>query len=243
MKGVILSINPTATIVDITHDIQPQHIRQAGYLLWSAYRYFPPPTIFVSVIDPGVGSKRRILGVKTPQGIFLAPDNMLLDFLLAEEPVLEAVEIPQTGSPFTLQKISSTFHGRDIFAPVAAHLSRGTKLRKLGTPIAVHRPPSPLILVGTQRTPTATVLHIDRFGNIVTNLRAKDFDAAQRYLRRVVVHTKSVSVWSKTFADAPAHKPALTLGSSGVVEIIVKNGSAARLLRATLDQTLGVQWR
>lgn len=243
MKGVILSINPHVHIVDITHGVLAQNVRQGGYLLWSAYRYFPPHTVFVAVVDPGVGSTRRILGVRTQRGTFLAPDNMLLDFILAEESVLEAVEVDQQRNPFVLSNISATFHGRDIFAPVAAHLSKGRRLKEMGRPLAIHRPASPFVDVGKDKKSAGTVLHIDRFGNIVTNLRAGSYEEASTSVQEVVINRKPVRRWTRTYAEAPEGKPCCILGSSGVVEIVVKNDSAARMLNAAIGRTLTVRWR
>lgn len=243
MKGVIHSVNPRALVVDITHGVEPQNIRQGGYLLWSAYRYFPPNTVFVAVVDPGVGSARRILGVRTPRGTFLAPDNMLLDFILAEEAVLEAVEVYQQGNSFALSEISATFHGRDIFAPIAAHLSKGRRLGEVGKPIVVHRPMSPFLDVGKDKGSLGTVLHIDRFGNIVTNLRAGNYQEASTAVKEVSINKKPVRQWTKTYAEAPAGRPCCILGSSGLVEIVVKNDSAAHMLKAKIGHSLTVQWR
>lgn len=243
VNGVVLSINPSATIVDISHDVQPQNIRQAGYLLWAAYKFFPNDTIFVCVVDPGVGGKRRIVGLRTMRGVFLAPDNMLLDFILAEEKVLEAVEVPQSDNPYLLQVVSSTFHGRDIFAPVAAHLSLGVPLRKFGSPIAVHPTMSPFLDVRKERSKTAEILHVDRFGNIITNLQVGHIETASHSLGAVIVGAKRINRWARTYEEAPGRKPVLILGSSGLVEIVVKNDSAARFLKATIGDSLKVLWR
>ena len=243
MKAVISSINPLAVVVDITHGVEPQNVRHGGYLLWSAYSYFPRDTIFVAVVDPGVGSARRILGVRTPRGTFLAPDNLLLDFILAEESVIEAVEVFQKKSPFTLSRISSTFHGRDIFAPVAAHLSNGRKLTQVGKTIAIHRPRSPFVRVGGEKAAAGTVLHIDRFGNIVTNLRAESYEEASTAVKEVAIGGRPIRRWSATYAEAPAGTPCCILGSSGLVEISVRNDSAARRLKARIGNSLTIRWR
>jgi len=243
MKAVITSINPHALVVDITHAVEPQNVRHGGYLLWSAYRYFPHDTVFVAVVDPGVGSARRILGVRTPRGVFLAPDNMLLDFVLAEEPIMESVEVFQKGNPFTLAKVSSTFHGRDIFAPVAAHLSNGRKLTQVGRPVAIHRPDSPFVHVGKDQVSAGTVLHIDRFGNIVTNLRAESYEEASNAVRGLTIGGRRVYRWSETYAEAPEGTPCCILGSSGLVEISIRNDSAAKRLKAKLGNALTIRWR
>ncbi len=242
LKGVILSINPSATIVDISHDVQPQDIRQAGYLLWAAHKFFPNDTVFVSVVDPGVGGRRRILGVRTNRATYLAPDNMLLDFIVAEEKVLEAVEVSQADNPYTLQQVSSTFHGRDIFAPIAAHLSRGVPLKNIGRPIALHPAMSPFIHLENEKPKRAEILHIDRFGNIITNMRGERFEMVSQLIAGVVVGTKRVNTWARTYQEASPRKPALNLGSSGLVEIILRNDNAARFLRAAIGDSLRVLW-
>jgi S-adenosylmethionine hydrolase len=243
MKGVIASINPKTIILDITHAVNAQNVRQAGFLLWSAYHSFPPRTVFVAVVDPGVGSARRILGVQTPRGTFLAPDNMLLDFVLAEETVLEAVEVAQRENPFALPTVSSTFHGRDIFAPVAAHLASGRELSEMGKRIAVHRPMSPFVAVGTEKSPSATVLHIDRFGNVITNLRAESPIDASRIISEVRLGKSRVTRWIQSYTEAPDRIPCLILGSSGLVEIVINAGSAASRLNVVIGQALKVRWK
>ncbi|MGH2566733.1 MAG: SAM hydrolase/SAM-dependent halogenase family protein [Bacteroidota bacterium] len=243
MKGVILSINSSANIVDVSHDVRPQQIREGGYLLWAAYKFFPRTTIFVAVVDPGVGGSRRILGVSTERATFLAPDNMLLDFILAEETVLEAVEIHQHPNPYTLPVISSTFHGRDIFAPLAAHLSRGIPLASVGKPIAVHRPMSPFIDVGKDKPRTAEILHVDRFGNIITNLRTESIEQASALLRELIVGKSRARVWTTTYEQASPKTPCLSVGSNGLIEIVVKDNSAMKLLKTTVGGSIRVLWQ
>ena len=136
MHGVILRINPQATVVDLCHDIPPQDVQAAAFVLATAYPYFPAETIHVAVVDPGVGSERRAIAVRTPRGTFVAPDNGLLSYILAREPVSEAVHL--TEARYWLSPLSSTFHGRDLFAPVAAYLSLGVPLPEMGP--ALHDP-------------------------------------------------------------------------------------------------------
>ncbi len=239
------SVNPSARIVDISHDVQPQNIRQASYLLWSSYKYFPAGTIFVCVVDPGVGSKRRIFAIRTPQYIFLAPDNGVLDMVLADEHTVEAVEIMSAGKvtdrakSFVLPKISSTFHGRDIFAPIAGRLSLGVGMKELGSPIEVRKPPS--IFVNAETHPRkARVVHIDRFGNIITNIRAQDFSQIKMLIPGLLIGKKRIRTWTNNYEEAPANKPCLIVGSSDLVEIVVKNGNAAKVLPVNLDTPIGV---
>ena len=185
MKGVILSVNSKAVIVDICHSIEPQNILQAAFILGTAHHYFPKGTIHVVVVDPGVGSQRKAVILKTPSAFFLAPDNGVLSYIVNElcpEPAkpspsisldlkrrklkkgLEAIAI--TNPDFWRQPVSSTFHGLDIFAPVAAHLSLGVPLHKFGESISyLHAFPIPKPYRDVEGSLVGHVLHIDNFGN------------------------------------------------------------------------------
>ena len=189
MKGVILNINPKIQIVDISHEVPPQDINCANFILYSYYRYFPKGTIHLCVIDPGVGTKRQILCVRTENYYFLAPDNGLLSLVLNEEKVRKIVSL--SNRKYFLKPISATFHGRDIFASAAAHLSCGLKMEKLGERV------SNLYLL-KEAIPTISkrgtslegeIIHIDRFGNLVTNITNKvfrDFKKKKSYLKEFI---------------------------------------------------------
>jgi S-adenosyl-L-methionine hydrolase (adenosine-forming) len=243
MKGVILSINPAVQIIDITHEVSPQRIRQAGYLLWSAYKFFPKGTIFVGVVDPGVGSDRRLLGVKTKQYTFLAPDNGLLDFILNEEKLVEEIEFSEkSAKKYLPNNISSTFHGRDIFAYIGAHISKGVSLKDIGNSTDQNASAAPFVYSRTDSMHIC-ILHIDRFGNIITNLYAKDFENISKEVQAISVGRNLVSRWIRFYREAPENTPCLLVGSSGLVEISVPNNNAAHLLAASLDVPLKVYWR
>ncbi len=168
MKGVVHSICPTARIVDITHEIRPQDIRQAAYLLLTAYRFFPPETIFVVIVDPGVGTARAPIAVATPHGTFVAPDNGVLSYALAGLPI--SAQVTLSNPAFHLNSVSATFHGRDIFSPAAAHLANGTPITHLGPHHdTLCRLPDP-VLITTSDGIRGEVLHIDHFGNIITSI-------------------------------------------------------------------------
>jgi len=224
MKGVIISMNPSVRIIDISHEVPAHDIANGGYLLWSSYRYFPPGTIFVCVVDPGVGSSRRILGVRTRLFTFLAPDNGLLDLVLSEEKHYHAVRIKEHGT-FIAHKVSSTFHGRDVFAPIAADLSLGISLSRMGSRISLPLKHS-LFFTSAESGGIARILHIDRFGNLITNLRWSE----KKETVGIVVGGKTVRHWIENYAEAPAGRPSLILGSSGLVEIVVKEGKASEVL-------------
>lgn len=228
MKGVILSLNPHARIVDITHNVQPQCVDEAAYLLWASYHYFPGGTVFTCVVDPGVGSKRKIICVETDRYSFVAPENGLLDFIVQQENVRQAVEVVHADE-FGLKPISTTFHGRDIFAPLAALISLGKPLSRFGTRHSLKDPPR-LFFEPERDARTARVLHIDRFGNIVTNIPKEYFEAFE-----VKVGTTTVTRRIHNYSEAPKGLPCLIVGSSGLIEIAVGNGSASTALRANLE--------
>jgi len=222
MKGVILSINPAVQIVDITHEVQPQRTRQAGYLLWSVYKYFPKGSIFINIVDPEVGSVRRIIGVRTNHFTFLAPDNDLLDFIFSEEKVMEEIEVTkENAKKYMLGEISSTFHGRDVFAPLAAHLSKGLPLKRLGVPLKP-KSVSPQFVHSEEDTTNCCILHIDRFGNIITNLKMNDTGQVIEKLKVVSVGINLISRVINCYDEAPTNTPCLIVGSNKLVEISVK---------------------
>jgi len=186
IKGVVLGINPQASIIDLTHEARPQNVRQGGFLLWKSYRYFPKGTIHVAVVDPGVGSSRRGVVVETPRGVFVAPDNGVLsyvikDFFDGELPGAMAGLIPVppgcrafhiTNRSLWLEPVSATFHGRDVFAPVAARLSLGIAVSEVGEgaeSLSCLRMEPRLWEGGRLR---GRVAHVDRFGNLITDIEA-----------------------------------------------------------------------
>jgi len=243
MKGAILSINPSVNIIDITHNIQPHRVHQAAYVLWSAYNNFPKDTIFVNVVDPGVGSRRRIIIIKTKKYFFIAPDNGLLDFVLYQEKNSTAVEVSQSPlNEYIHGDISSTFHGRDIIAPIAAYISNHVSLRQFGSSFSLPEIFSPFVASRTDAV-TACVLHIDCFGNIITNVRPLEIEKIMKDIQTVSIGSNMVSQWVQFYDEAPENTPCLIVGSGGLVEISAKKNNAARLLNATLDSKLKVYWR
>ncbi|HTP12561.1 MAG TPA: SAM-dependent chlorinase/fluorinase, partial [Bacteroidota bacterium] len=215
MKGTILSLNPRATIVDLSHEVAPYDIREAGYLLWASYRFFPADTIFVCVVDPGVGSGRRIISVQSGGQTMVAPDNGLLDFILLEEDITNGYEILQPEME-KVSTISSTFHGRDIIAPFAARLSLGKSVRTLVRPVRLSRPSSPFYDAETGRK-TARILHIDRFGNLVTNIPRRYFHDSD-----IAVGSARISRHVSTFSEVREGEVSKVVGSSGLVEIVAR---------------------
>ena len=243
MKGVMLSINSALNIVDITHEIQPYRVRQAAYVLWSVYNYFPKETIFVNVVDPGVGSGRRIIVMKTKKYTFIAPDNGLLNFVLYQEKSATAVEVTQSSlKKYAIGDISSTFHGRDLIAPLAAYISDNIPIKQFGVPYTLPDIFSPFVSSRADVAPLC-VLHIDNYGNIITNLRSFEVEKSMKGIQAVSIGSNMVSKWIRFYDEAPDNTPCLIVGSNGLVEISAKKNSAAHLLRASLDSKLKIYWR
>jgi S-adenosylmethionine hydrolase len=239
MKGVIAGINPSARLIDISHDVTPHDVREGAFTLWSAYRYFPMGTIFLSIVDPGVGTDREILIAHTESYTFVAPDNGLLDLVLSDrgQATIFALRSNDPGGKwrrYALKEISQTFHGRDIFAPVAAHLSLGVMPTQIGDPRAKAVPQIAFCDPSSGKD-MPRLLHIDTFGNLVTNIRGS------RSLKDSFVLTlgkRRIACWVSAYEQAPKGVPCLIIGSSGLVEIVVRRGSAAVALGATTDSRL-----
>lgn len=240
MKGVILGIDPTAAIVDISHDIAPQDVREAAYILYAAYPYFPQGTIHVVVVDPGVGSERRAIALRTSQATFVAPDNGVLSYVVAGEKKVEEI-VDLTNPGYHLSPVSCTFHGRDIFAPAAAHLARGIPLTELGQPlteIVAFSLPRPQLR--PDGTIVGQVIHVDRFGNLITSIMSKDL-AGHSPLRESVVKIKGQSIRGivNTYAEVTPGKLLTLIGSEDHLEISASGGSASRTLEAKVgDEVL-----
>lgn len=238
VKAVILSANPDALIVDITHEIPPQDIESAAFTLLAACSYFPAGTIHVGVVDPGVGSTRRPLLLKLGDQFFVGPDNGIFSYLLENhEKAGEAVEVFHlTNQEYFRHPVSATFHGRDVFAPVAAALSLGAKPNDLGSEITDLLRLAPLSAASTaDGSISARIIHIDRFGNCVTNLTQNELTAGTIAAGATLcVNGNEVKSFRNYFAAEADSKDKLFAfwGSAGFLEIAVTNESAARLLHA-----------
>jgi len=232
MKGVMLSIAPDLNIVDLTHDVAPQDIPKAAYLLWASYRYFPKKSVFLCVVDPGVGTSRDIIIAVTSQHIFLGPQNGILDYVLWTERVTD-VTVVQPSSPSVRSilpsEISTTFHGRDVFAPLGAQLAMGVGLKELGKSRTVDWIQPPFV---DESNPTvkARILDIDRFGNIVTNVFSSLYGQVEG-VQGFRLGTKKIDRWIENYESAPLNVPCLIAGSSGLIEIVMKRRSAAAALK------------
>ncbi len=225
MKGVIHSLHPQAQIIDLCHDIRPQDIAAAQITLRNAAPYFPRHSIFVSVIDPGVGTERAIIGVEANDRIFLAPDNGILGFLEKEESIRNIFQI--TKKSFFRSPVSKTFHGRDIFSPVAAHLAAGTPLSQFGprrNSLKSFHVPEPEV---SSREILGEVISIDRFGNLVTNISAKLLPEGPL---TISAGKKTIQGLSRSYADKKKKQLLALTGSDGMVEISLNCGNAAKTL-------------
>lgn len=246
MKGVILGIAPHATIVDYTHGVEPGNIAQAAHLLRSGCQYFPQGTVHVVVVDPGVGSDRRAIAIETPACTFVGPDNGVLALAAqdAQDVGGEQVHIIElTNQQFWRSSLSATFHGRDLFAPVAAHLAAGVAFASLGQPTDTFVPADMQVVQcidnGLLR---GQIVHIDRFGNCITNITRYDL-ARYGIGEQVIVEIidQQIGGLIRTYADVPPGRLTCLIGSGGNLEIAVPNGSAAAMLGVGIGDRLRVR--
>jgi S-adenosylmethionine hydrolase len=242
MKAVILSINPHARIIDITHEIEKFSIRMGAYVLASAAPFFPPNTVHVAVVDPGVGTKRRPIIAETNCGMYVGPDNGLLMLAAQKEKINNVFSID--NSLYMLSEVSKTFHGRDIFAPAAAHLATGIKPSEFGLVIHDYVFPEFAKPHMNRGELAGEVLHIDSFGNIISNISAED-------LERVGFHEGDsliVAVGSKTFnilfcsvyGEVPVGAPLALIGSRDFFEVAVNQENASAIFEAKVGDTFCV---
>lgn len=237
MKGVITRINPKATVIDITHEIPAGDIRAGAFALMASYRFFPPGTVHMAIIDPGVGSQRKATAVQTTNYFFVGPDNGVLSFALAREKIKSIHRLE--NKRYFLHPVSHTFHGRDIFAPVAAHLSRGVAINKLGPKqkdILRLRWSAPKI---SQNHVSGQVIYVDRFGNSITNIGNEIL--AHFGKPHVFKGSKRLCAIEPFYQSVPAGKAVAVPGSSGFLEIAVNGGSAAKSLSLKIGATVTIR--
>jgi hypothetical protein len=255
LKGAILSTNPEANIIDISHSTEPQNILQAAFILGIAYRYFPKQTIHVAVVDPGVGSERRGIILKTPSAFFVAPDNGILSYIIDElflvenrsaaehaqglreivfKTGLEAVTI--TDPRFWRHPVSPTFHGRDVFAPVAGGLSLGISLYEFGEKTkSLHVLSLPKPSCDSDGNLIGLVLHIDRFGTLITNIRSSELPGKDALIEAGGHHIQGINDYYAQREGVMAIS-----GSSGYLEVSLRDGSASDFLGATVGDEIKV---
>ena len=249
MKGVIFGISPTAAIVDVSHEVAPQAITQGAFIIGSSHRFFPNDTIHVVVVDPGVGTSRKAILLSTPKGRFLAPDNGVLTPIVragyaeahpsshdAEDlpPGYEAYEL--SNRELWLESVSHTFHGRDVFAPVAAHLSIGVPAREVGPRLSRVTLLPEVAPAWDGHVLEGRVVHVDRYGNLITDIPERLLESATSLV--IEVRGRRIDGLSRSYAEAESLLA--IVGSYGSLEVSVKNGSAAEVLESSIGDPVRV---
>ena len=231
MKGVILNINPRCTVIDITHHVNPYDIEEGAFILANAFSSFPRGTIHLSVVDPEVGGPRRPILLVTTNYFFVGPDNGLFSFALKREKVKKAVLL--SDKKLFLPKISATFHGRDLFAPVAAHLSLGVKPEAFGPAV------NSWVKLDFERSRaeggklSGEIIHIDTFGNVVTNITEEELtDFAKGHVLVISVRKRRIHGLKKGYWEGKRSEPLAVIGGGGFLEISVREGNAQKILKA-----------
>ncbi|ELS05057.1 hypothetical protein Xen7305DRAFT_00047960 [Xenococcus sp. PCC 7305] len=235
MKGAIAKINPQLQVIDLTHEIPPQDLIAARFALLNAYRYFPENTVYVAVVDPGVGSDRRGIAIQFPHGWLVGPDNGIFSGILDVSPAIKAVEL-NNSQYWLIPNPSNTFHGRDIFATVGAYLAQGLSLESLGKTIALESLAT-LSLTELRVGETSIagcIQYCDRFGNLVTNIPA-DLLGGQNW--QIEISGQNIPV-VKTYSDVAIAKPLALVGSHGYLEIAVNGGNAQQDLQLKVGEII-----
>jgi S-adenosylmethionine hydrolase len=234
MKAVILGICKDAQVVDISHEIGKFDVRMGAFVLASAVPYFPKGTVYVAVVDPGVGTKRRPIVVETKRSTIVGPDNGLLMLAAEKENVKHVYEVGNTA--FMLPEVSKTFHGRDVFAPAAAYLAIGRLPSEVGSEINDYFIPKYAKPVVEDNTLTGEVLHLDDFGNVITNISEKDLNkigVKQGVSLLIKLERKVLSLrYCSAYGEVDINELLVVIGGRGFLEIAVNQGNAARKLKA-----------
>ena len=238
MKAIILSINPNAIMVDISHEVAKFNIRMGAYLLACAAPYFPQGSVHVAVVDPTVGTKRKLILVHTKNAYYLGPDNGILSLAIKNQTIEGIHEI--TNQKLTLPTRSNTFHGRDVLAPAAAHLTNGTHPSEFGPKINKIATTTFSQITHNKGTLTGEVIHTDDFGNIVTNFGPEELKLMKtKHTIHIKLKNKKLQLkLCKTYAEVPKQKPLALIGSHNFLEISINQGNAAKTLKTkTGDKT------
>jgi len=235
MKGVILDILPWVQVVDITHDIEPQNIRQAAFVLYTVAPYFPECTVHLVVVDPGVGTDRRPIAVYTDYAVYVGPDNGVFSWIYHTQKVREIREL--TNPYYKRAQVSPTFHGRDIFAPFAAHIASGVPAPSLGpivdNPVQFEIPEPVVQDDGSIR---GQVIHIDAFGNIITNITEGMLIESDRWTFELAGEV--INTFQRAYGHVEEGQIVALIGSMGYVEIAIRNGHAAHRLGVTVGDSV-----
>lgn len=237
MKGVIFTINPEAKIVDITHDVEKFDVRMGAFILASASQYFPKGTTHLAVVDPGVGIARRAILIETKEGFLVGPDNGVLVLAAQKQGIKRVFQV--VNPKFMLPKVSFTFHGRDIFAPAAAFLDKGVVPEEFGPEIIDLTTPSYATVDRKGESLNGEVLHIDGFGNIITNINER-LVTTSRTLEISLPNATLQLAFIQAYAEAKPKEPLALMGSHGFLEIALNQGSAAEKFGAKIGDAVKV---
>jgi len=236
VKGVIKKINPEVEVVDITHQIEPFDVLGAAFALNNFYRYFPKETIHMVVVDPRVRSSRQPLLIKSEDFSFVGPDNGMFSFVYRNERITEIIVL--SNKKYFLAELSSTFHARDVFAPVAAYLSLGVDIKKFGSTakecfkLIIPEPKS------SKKGLSGEIIHIDDFGNLVTNIVAEFLQ--DKKIVRIVVGKKQIKRIARSYFDIPEKGVGALVGSSGFLEIAINQGNADKALKGKIGTSVRI---
>lgn len=234
VKGVIKRINPEVEMVDVTHQIEPFDVLGAAFALNNFYRYFPKKTIHMMVVDPGVGSSRQPLLIRSEDFLFVGPDNGVFSFVYQNEGITEIILL--SNKKYFLAELSSTFHARDVFAPVAAYLSLGIDIKEFGSTakecfkLIIPEPKS------SKKGLSGEIIHIDGFGNLVTNIGAELL--LDKKIAKIVMGKKQIKRIARSYFDIPGKEVGALVGSSGFLEIAINQGSAQKILKSKIGTTV-----
>jgi hypothetical protein len=256
MKGVIQSIAPGTMMIDLSHSVRPQNVRQAAFMLMTTFRYFPAGTVFLVVVDPGVGSSRRALIVKADGYTFIAPDNGVLSYVLHETDAARSFLLENRD--LQLKSVSTTFHGRDVFAPAAAYAADGRIPAEFGSSVSeIVQLPTPKLQQVADRI-LGEVLYADHFGNLITSIGRLQWDDHNLQLQpafghqvdqlgfdvrraSVTIRDRQIESVQRTYSDSPVGMLVALVGSTGFLEVAVNQGSAAAVLGAEAGDMIEVQ--
>ena len=243
IKGVIANINPEVRVIDITHGVNHHDILEGAFILKCAYKYFPRRTVHMAVVDPGVGSERNPILVTTDNYYFIGPDNGIFSYIYEEEIVSSVYKI--TEEHYFLTPVCPTFHGRDLFAPVAAYFTKGVPINYFGEQVESYkRLPLPQPKMVGENVLQGRIIYIDRFGNLITDIRREHFDDIQFKApgkkAMVRIANKNLGELQEYYAQAPPGRPAALIGSSNHLEIFVNQGQAGQLLGASKGEAVEV---